>query len=472
MGYEMAKKLNDSLLLASSLKELGRCYVFKLQYNIALHSFNRALEIDQKLGNEFARSVTIVSMGNIYRTLKKYDLALKYDTIALQFLENNQQDSKARFNTMVVYVNLGMDYFHLKDYETAGTYFRKFKSYIDKNNLSQYGHFYYENMGRLYLEVWNPDSAIYYTQQAYDRAHKRNSVKSLAQVSNNLARIYMKMGQSGKAKEYLDYALEYGNSLNSQALIKSTSKLYSEYYQSLNDFESALQHYMKYSSINDSIFNAENNSNIAEFEVVFETMKKENEISLLKEQKIAQKLRNNLQTIVISLISVLIIILVVYFRLRLKKIKHEKASLKDELEHKNKVLANNALYLVQKNEMIIKIVGQLNEILHGLKPENQPPVKSIIHDLEFNLANVTWKEFEMRFQHVHSNFYIGLQNKIPNLSPSELKLCALLRLNLSTKDIASISHKTPESVNVARSRLRNKLNLDKSENLVKFLMKF
>ena len=80
-----------------------------------------------------------------------------------------------------------------------------------------------------------------------------------------------------------------------------------------------------------------------------------------------------------------------------------------------------------------------------------------------------WQEFEIRFQEVHSTFYTKLQDQFPNLSPNELKLCAFLRLNMTTKDIASITYQSDTSIRMARFRMRKKLGLNQEENLVSFL---
>jgi DNA-binding CsgD family transcriptional regulator len=70
---------------------------------------------------------------------------------------------------------------------------------------------------------------------------------------------------------------------------------------------------------------------------------------------------------------------------------------------------------------------------------------------------------------VHNNFFDSLKAKYPTLNSYDLKLCALIKLNLDTKEIATIMDISPESVKVARSRLRKKLQLDPSDNLSSFI---
>jgi FixJ family two-component response regulator len=80
-----------------------------------------------------------------------------------------------------------------------------------------------------------------------------------------------------------------------------------------------------------------------------------------------------------------------------------------------------------------------------------------------------WENFKIHFEQVHNNFFDHLKSKFPDLNSNDLKLCALLKLNLDTKQIATVMDISPESVKVARSRLRKKLQLEQSENLSSFI---
>ena len=93
----------------------------------------------------------------------------------------------------------------------------------------------------------------------------------------------------------------------------------------------------------------------------------------------------------------------------------------------------------------------------------------MIRDLLQNTSKDVWKEFEIRFQEVHSDFYNNLNEKYPDLTPNEKKICAFLRLNMSTKDISAITYQSVRSIDMARFRLRKKIGLETDENLVTFL---
>jgi hypothetical protein len=82
-----------------------------------------------------------------------------------------------------------------------------------------------------------------------------------------------------------------------------------------------------------------------------------------------------------------------------------------------------------------------------------------------------WKEFECRFQQVHEQFYKTLTERFPDLTPSERRLCAFLKLNMTTKEISAMTRQNAKSIDVARTRLRKKLNLTGTDqNLITFLV--
>ncbi len=130
------------------------------------------------------------------------------------------------------------------------------------------------------------------------------------------------------------------------------------------------------------------------------------------------------------------------------------------------------MYQLKKNNFIWNISEKLKGIALHLRPEIKKTVSDIIKEMDSNMTKESWEEFEFRFNEVHSDFYDNIISDFPDLTPNELKLCAFLKLNMTTKDIATITYQTSHSITVARHRLRNKLNLERDDNLVTFLSKY
>jgi DNA-binding CsgD family transcriptional regulator len=105
--------------------------------------------------------------------------------------------------------------------------------------------------------------------------------------------------------------------------------------------------------------------------------------------------------------------------------------------------------------------------------ENQNPedLKKLLRMLEPEKVKKDWEQFALHFNEVHDDFLVAIQREFPNLTSNEIKLCAYLRLNLSSKEIAHIMNITVKSVELSRYRLRKKLQLPPEANLFNFLLK-
>ena len=158
--------------------------------------------------------------------------------------------------------------------------------------------------------------------------------------------------------------------------------------------------------------------------------------------------------------------------MELLQLKEEKT--KSELEHVNNLLAASTMNLVVKNEFIESIKEELKELRQKeIKHEAKQAVEKIVKEIDITLRiQEDWKQFEYHFDKVHGGFLNRLRNNYPDLSPNEQKLCAFLRLNLNTKEIANLLSISLRGVEVARYRLRKKLELEKGQNLSKFILEY
>jgi DNA-binding CsgD family transcriptional regulator len=129
---------------------------------------------------------------------------------------------------------------------------------------------------------------------------------------------------------------------------------------------------------------------------------------------------------------------------------------------------------LKKDEFIHKVIHRLDTVKKDLPSEVQSKLLRITKELAAisKHNDTSWQEFELRFKEVHKDFYEKLEARYPELTPKERRLCALLKLNMTTKEISSITHQSTRSLEVARTRLRKKFNLTNSEvGLVDFLSK-
>ena len=152
------------------------------------------------------------------------------------------------------------------------------------------------------------------------------------------------------------------------------------------------------------------------------------------------------------------------------KLRNDK--LRSEVEFKNKELASSTMNIVHKNEVLTYAVNELKKTHKKIKdPTALKQVASLIKtiDSEFNNEQ-DWEQFEVHFDQVHENFIKNLRNSYPQLTPKDLRMCAYLRMNLSTKEIAPLMNISVRGVEISRYRLRKKMELNRDENLIDFLL--
>ena len=156
----------------------------------------------------------------------------------------------------------------------------------------------------------------------------------------------------------------------------------------------------------------------------------------------------------------------------INQLKNEK--LTSEINHINTELATSTMHLLTKNEFINNIKTTLGNVVKKSKNEEvQNQIKKIIKNIEVNIkTDADWDNFLIHFDKVHGDFSTRIKTQFPNLSPQEIKLSTYLRLNLSTKEIADLLHISVRGVEIGRYRLRKKLDLERTQNLVEFILKY
>ncbi|RVT98333.1 transcriptional regulator [Mucilaginibacter limnophilus] len=155
---------------------------------------------------------------------------------------------------------------------------------------------------------------------------------------------------------------------------------------------------------------------------------------------------------------------------RMVKLKYEQ--LQNDLDRKSRELANSAMNIVYKNELLQRIHDEITELKDAggkkLPPEQLRKIQKVIDDGMNDERD--WVLFENSFNETHENFFKKLKAQHPDLVPNDLKLCAYLRMNMNSKEMASLLNISLRGIEIRRYRLRKKLGLEHDQNLVEFLM--
>jgi DNA-binding CsgD family transcriptional regulator len=155
---------------------------------------------------------------------------------------------------------------------------------------------------------------------------------------------------------------------------------------------------------------------------------------------------------------------------KITALKNEK--LEAELRHKSKELASSTMAIIRKNEMLLQIKQEVE--IQKKKLGSQYPNKYADHLIRMINENISsdddWEIFQQNFDVIHENFFRHIKSKYPGMTTHDMKLCAFIRLNLSTKEIASLLNITVRGIEAARYRLRKKFGITAEQNLTEFLI--
>jgi ligand-binding sensor domain-containing protein/DNA-binding CsgD family transcriptional regulator len=148
--------------------------------------------------------------------------------------------------------------------------------------------------------------------------------------------------------------------------------------------------------------------------------------------------------------------------------------LQSEKIQKDKELANTTMQIIQNSKTLVGIKNDLRRISKELgSNQASGQIESIIRKINKTIdTDNQWKVFETHFENVHEEFLQRLKENHPTLTPNDRKLCAYLRLNISSKEIANLMNISVRGVEICRYRLRKKLDLEHDKNLTDFIITF
>ena len=472
-GIAQNRTIGDSVGLVSQLNDLGTTYKSQSKYDQALKYYFEALGICEKMQLDRGISATVGNIGLSYFEMDEYQKALKFYKRALAI---NKRIGN-RPSLAVNHNNMGLLHGDENRYERA------LKHHLKALEIRRELGYQIEianslnNIGRLYMQQKKLDLAMDYLQRALVKNDNQDpDLTSI--IHENLTKVHLSSGKLDSALTHAHRTLELSEDFGSKLGQKVAYELLTNIYRKQGNYQEALDFQQKLIAVKDSILNQQKAKQINELQAKYETAKKEKEIALLEKEKQQEAALRN--AFLAGLILIAIIGILIYNRQRLKikknrtqlenkRLKEDK--LEQELEFKNRQLTTHTLHLVQKNEVMKELKAKVSQIRREDKNINRSLQKlQNMVDYSFNLDQ-DWEEFQIYFEEVHSGFFDVLKEQYPDLTPNELRLSALAKLNLSIKETATIMGITPNSVKTARYRLRKKLDIETEENLNNFILK-
>ncbi|MCB0804345.1 MAG: tetratricopeptide repeat protein [Bacteroidales bacterium] len=463
IAMNILKSTGDQVWLPK-IYTLG-CLIYKktLEYENALNFGYKALKIYQKAGKDDQTAMVYMMLGGIYFDLGNYAKSRELFEESLATYTKLGKLSEVA----VIQHNIGEVQLEAGNNTLALTYFEKAIPYFrSTGNLNNLG-YVYNSIGNVYLARHQYDSVTKYLSKSYEIAISADRPRLLSAVAISRGNFYLAKSMADSALFYFKIALNASTKANRIITQRDALLGLSKVFEVKKEFDSAYQFHKKYKSLSDSIIDVRNQYKITRTEMNY-LYEHENQLSAIRQQNVILK-----YLMIAAVLFVLLVFLVLIYGRQKIKLKNsnieasylqmEQKNLQEEIDNKNRELTTHVMYLVKKNELINYISERLQKTKSHFKSDNQKKIEKIILDLQKNIDGNIWSVFEQRFQEVHQDFYKKLNENYPNLTDNDKKLCAFLKLNMTTKEIANVLHQNPNSVEVARTRLRKKLGISGKE---------
>jgi tetratricopeptide (TPR) repeat protein len=463
LQFQEAEKLallSDDVTLLSEIKvESSKTYYYLKQPETALLKLRETEQIlkNVKLSDKLADVYT--AMGRIYEKKGDFDTSLSYQYRALKIY----QKFKNQKGIAMTYNSIGTVYEDKEMHDSAFYFFNA--AYLINKGLENYDQLIINlnNIGDSYRKRGIMDSAILYSNLALDLAKKKGFKYQVSTVLRDLAKAYLL----------------------------------------LNNFEKAYEYEHESRNIYNEIYSKDLNEQIALLQTLYEVDAKNEQIYTLEKE---QKLQRNVNiAVIIAVIALLVSLSLLFSRQRLKWkakqrmfenemkiaesrkefLESEEKRLSIELKHKKleeqylnseyyalqKEFTARMMQSVEKDNLIKEIQNRLTQIIEKPKDNVQFEIIKAVRMIEQNSANNTfWDDFLQHYDFLNFAFIEKLKKLSPEITQSEIKVCALIRQNLPSEKIASILNISKESLRVSKYRIKKKLNIGTDVKLSSFLL--
>ncbi len=489
-ALKLARAMHNPTLKARTYNELGIVYLEIADFEKSLSSYLQSLRlIEDSIPNLpkekllFYKSLVLNNIGTVYSKMNQLDKSLSYRMKAL-FIRQRLKDTSGIASCLQ---NIGVIHEKNNNLDSAYAYYSKALQYRkklgDKRDIAEL----ILNTGIIKMKKGDYLPAEQSFLQAIRTFEAFQDYKHLSETYLNLAGLYMKLNKLSRAYEMLKKGLYFARKSSYKIKEKEAYALLSDYYAQRGAYKKAWEYQKRYTALNDSIFNLKMADKIANVQNKYEIEKREKEIQLLRrdnEIKALKVKQKTILSIVLLILLVLIILLLIsvllvlnrrklkqkHIEMELEKSELVRAQLRDKNEYQKKQLITHAMNMLQKNKLLMEMDKELSRFYPKADESLRKHIRSFQRQIKRNMnLEKDWEMFKMYFEEVNKNFYTNLRKISKELTPGDLKLAALVKLNLNIKEAAAVLNISPESLRKARYRLRKKLHLKYGDNLSEFL---
>ncbi|HMB63485.1 MAG TPA: hypothetical protein VKN36_10455 [Eudoraea sp.] len=453
----------DSAGIAGTHLAMARSYEKKGSYKIAYDHLLAALAIYEKIEQPLWKADALFAMTALEMIFENYDKGIVYAKEALEIYERHND----KVFQMTTLNGIGQMHIELKEFENSLRYLNAGLDLSRELKMTEMEGIIVKNLGRALMGLNRSAEGIANLKESVNMLRTANRPDELFE---SLAAVGEAYNSINKPNEGLPYFNEAVRLLESKRPTGNGAKVYkgrSEAREMNREFDLALQDYKEFKVLNDSVFNSEKTNQIEELRTIYDTERKEQQIAL-QENEIAlleQKAEiSSLQKILLA--GGLVLALLGFYSAgqKMKRNKIEREKVDAELAFKKKELTTHALHLAKKNEVLENLKSKAQELKQS--ENGNKGYQQLIRTIDFDLQDDNnWENFSKYFEQVHKNFNSRIKQSYPTVTSNELRLMALLKMNLSSKEIANILNISQEGIKKARYRLRKKLDISSDDTL-------
>lgn len=397
-----------------------------------------------------------------------------------------------------VYNNYAVMFYIDKNFDSTLYYLLKSEKYCQKAEYKRLLISHYTNMALTYQDLEDYALAENYYKDAIKVSIGGDTYFSKAMTFLNISRLYVLQKRYDQAYNSLIQGIEIATKIGAKTLIANMFSVMSELKFVQQDYKTAYEYLAKSKEMNDSIFNSNSMDRMMIMQNNFDTDRMRMEKESLEQALIITELNNENKSIMLIILLVVILLITIagamlfiklfkQYRVNTalneaihgmhneeqSKIESSKVIFENTIDTKNRELTSSALSLMHMNEMLSDVKENFRKLIDSDNEDERTNIAKQINSL-INSSNTdgSWQEFKLYFEQVHQSFFKKLEKKHPDLSTAELKLCALIVLNMNAKEIATITNRTPRSVETFIYRLRKKVGLSSDVKVITYLKTF
>ncbi|MEM6264602.1 MAG: tetratricopeptide repeat protein [Bacteroidota bacterium] len=487
MAIDYAVQLGDSFLIAKNHLSLALVLLRRGLFSKAQQYFYQSLSAFERFGDNYHVAFVNLNLGIFYGMNGNDSVAAKCFLSAVSEFRKMDHPRKLSY----ALINLGNSYNATSQYDKAQEVLEEALNLLEKHPDERAKLNCLNQIGRSLMRNDQAKAALPYLKEAVDMAEKSKNTYYLYLSYNYLAQAYNYLGRHQLALSFAQKAQEHSEALGPHQ--ESPNALETLYitYRNLEQYEPAYFTLVQFMEVKDSLFNEAKSRQLARLQTEFDVQQREREILLLEQEAETERLRKNafgfglLATVILG--GLIVWNLITRQRKdreitarkqeveaeKLKNAQLEKERLgtelsfkQRELEQKERELSSQILQLAQKNDLLRNLKEEVNRISPHLDKEGLAISRRLSHTLERNLSQeADWEVFLDSFKSLHKDFFVHLSEQHSGLSANELRLIALMKMNLSSKEIADLLHVTDAAVKKSRYRLRKKLGISSEVNL-------